>query len=119
MCRKRSEFGYNKEKGGQHPNLNKSSCNDNWEEGDHLSFIHGVQTHDPVTGVPRAKMNGCKVVLSLTDDTPLMVVVNAIGFCSVGGFLGMSQPSPQAQRPGFTAATRRATSPSVLRRPFF
>ena len=68
------------------------SCNDNWEEGDQLSFIHGVQTHDPVTGVPRAKMNGSKVVLSLTDDTPLMVVVNAIGFCSVGGFLGMSQP---------------------------
>ena len=68
------------------------SCNDNWEEGDQLSFIHGVQTHDPVTEVPRAKMNGCKVVLSLTDDTPLMVVVNAIGFCSVGGFLGMSQP---------------------------
>lgn len=51
-----------------------------------------MQTHDPVTEVPRAKMNGCKVVLSLTDDTPLMVVVNAIGFCSVGGFLGMSQP---------------------------
>ncbi len=68
------------------------SCNDNWEEGDQLSFIHGVQTHDPVTGVPRAKMNGSKVVLSLTDDTPLMVVVNAIGFSTVGGFLGMSQP---------------------------
>lgn len=27
MCRKRSEFGYNKEKGGQHPNLNKSKKN--------------------------------------------------------------------------------------------
>ena len=68
------------------------SCNDNWEEGDQLSFIHGVQTHDPVTDVPRAKMNGSKVVLNLTDDTPLMVVVNAIGFSTVGGFLGMSQP---------------------------
>ena len=68
------------------------SCNDNWEEGDQLSFIHGVQTHDPVTGVPRAKMNGSKVVLNLTDDTPLMVMVNAIGFSTVGGFLGMSQP---------------------------
>ena len=68
------------------------SCNDNWEEGDQLSFIHGVQTHDPVTGVPRAKMNGSKVVLNLTDDTPLMVVVNAIGFSTVRGFLGMSQP---------------------------
>ena len=68
------------------------SCNDNWEEGDQLSFIHGVQTHDPVTGVPRAKMNGSKVVLNLTDDTPLMVVVNVIGFSTVGGFLGMSQP---------------------------
>lgn len=68
------------------------SCNDNWEEGDQLSFIHGVQTHDPVTGVPRAKMNGCEVVLNLTDDTPLMLVVNAIGFSTVGGFLGMSQP---------------------------
>lgn len=68
------------------------SCNDNWEEGDQLSFIHGVQTHDPVTGVPRAKMNGSKVVLNLTDDTPLMLVVNVIGFSTVGGFLGMSQP---------------------------
>ena len=68
------------------------SCNDNWEEGDQLSFIHGVQTHDPVTDVPRAKMNGSKVVLNLTDDTPLMVVVNAIGFSTVGGFLGMSHP---------------------------
>ena len=61
------------------------------KKGDQLSFIHGVQTHDSVTGVPRAKMNGCKVVLSLTDDTPLMLLVNAIGFCTVGGFLGMSQ----------------------------
>ena len=68
------------------------SCNDNWEEGDQLSFVHGVQTHDAVTGVPRAKMNGCKVVLDLTDDTPLTLVVNAIGFCTVGGYLGMSQP---------------------------
>ena len=68
------------------------SCNDNWEEGDQLSFVHGVQTHDPVTGVPRAKMNGCKVVLSLTDETPLMLLVNAIGFSTVSGCLGMSQP---------------------------
>ncbi len=68
------------------------SCNDNWEEGDQLSFIHGVQTHDPVTGVPRAKMSGCNVVLDLSDDTPLMLVVNAIGFCTVNGCLGMSQP---------------------------
>ena len=68
------------------------SCNDDWEEGDQLSFVHGVQTHDPVTGVPRARMNGSKVVLSLTDDTPLMLLVNAIGFSTVGGCLGMSQP---------------------------
>lgn len=67
------------------------SSNEDWEEGDQLAFFYGVQTYDAVTGVPRAKVNGCKVVLDLTDDTPLMLVVNAIGFCTVGGCLGMSQ----------------------------
>lgn len=68
------------------------SCNDDWEEGDQLSFFYGEQTYDAVTNVPRAKMNGSKVVLSLTDATPLMLVANSIGFCTVDGSLGMSQP---------------------------
>lgn len=68
------------------------SNNEDWEEGDQLAFFYGVKTYDAVTGVPRAKVNGCKVVLDLTDDTPLLLVVNAIGFCTVGGCLGMSQP---------------------------
>ena len=68
------------------------SCNDDWEECDQLSFFYGEQTYDAVTNVPRAKMNGSKVVLSLTDATPLMLVANSIGFCTVDGSLGMSQP---------------------------
>lgn len=63
--------------------------NDDWTEGDQLTFFYGEQTVDGVTSTPRAKISGSKVVLDLTDDTPLWLVVSPLGFASVGGYLGM------------------------------
>ena len=66
------------------------SYNDNWTEGDQLTFFYGVQMVDSVTSTPRAKITGAKVVLDLADTTPLLAIVSALGFASVGGYLGMS-----------------------------
>ena len=66
------------------------SYNDNWTEGDQLTFFYGVQVVDSVTSTPRAKITGTKVMLDLTDTTPLLAIVSALGFASVGGYLGMS-----------------------------
>lgn len=65
--------------------------NDQYEEGDQITFFYGVQTVDQVTGVPRAKITGYKVVLDSTDTMPLWDLVTALGFSTVGGKLGMSQ----------------------------
>lgn len=65
--------------------------NEDWEAGNQLTFFYGVQTVDAVTGIPRAKISGHKVVLDGTDETPLWSVVSALGFSNVGGYLGMSQ----------------------------
>ncbi len=39
------------------------ACNDDYEAGDQLTFFYGQQTTDAVTGVPRAKVRGFKVML--------------------------------------------------------
>ena len=65
--------------------------NDGWEAGDQVTFFYGVQTTDAVTGIPRARIYGYKVMLNPGDSTPLLETVAAIGFSSVGGKLGMSQ----------------------------
>ena len=67
------------------------SHNSDWQKGDQLTFFYGVQMIDPVSGVPRAKITGYKVMLDLTDQTPLWNIVSALGFSTVGTKLGMSQ----------------------------
>ena len=66
--------------------------NSQWDEGDQLTFFYGTQTIDGVTGVPRASITGYKVVLDTYDTTPLWNVTGNLGFSSVNGMLGMSQP---------------------------
>ena len=65
--------------------------NEDWEEGDQLTFFYGQQSMDPVTQVPRAKIKGQKVKLDVSDETPLWDVVKALGFSSVDGYLGMDR----------------------------
>ena len=74
------------------------SYNSDYQAGDQITFFYGQQTVDQVTGVPRAKITGYKVMLDLTDTTPLWDIVSELGFTSVGGSgsgagmrLGMSQ----------------------------
>ena len=61
-----------------------------WEKGDQITFFYGQQTIDSVSGVPRAKINGTKVKLDLTDETALWDVVGDLGFKTVDGKLGMA-----------------------------
>ena len=64
--------------------------NAGFEAGDQLTFFYGQQTTDAVTGIPRARIYGFKVMLNPGDSTPLYEVVSEIGFSSVDGKLGMS-----------------------------
>ena len=72
--------------------------NAEWESGDQLTFFYGRQTVDSVTGTPRAVIVGTKVVLDVTDGTPVWDITGSLGFASVavsgsgGGYvLGMSR----------------------------
>jgi hypothetical protein len=65
--------------------------NDGYEAGDQVTFFYGQQTVDAVTGIPRARIYGFKVMLNPGDSTPLWEVVSALGFSSVGGFVGMDR----------------------------
>ena len=38
--------------------------NDGWQAGDQVTFFYGVQTEDAVTGIPRARIYGYKVMLN-------------------------------------------------------
>ena len=72
------------------------ALNDGWQAGDQLTFFYGVQTTDAVTGIPRARIYGYKVMLNPGDSTPLLDVVNGVGFTSVasagsGFVLGMDR----------------------------
>ena len=64
--------------------------NAEWEDGDQLTWFYGVQRVDSA-GTPRASLTAEKVVLDTTNENPLWGVVSAVGFSSVGGYLGMSQ----------------------------
>ncbi len=59
------------------------ALNDGWQAGDQLTFFYGVQTTDAVTGIPRARIYGYKVMLNPGDSTPLLEVVGGVGFTSV------------------------------------
>ena len=63
--------------------------NDGWQAGDQVTFFYGVQTTDTVTGIPRARICGYKVMLNPGDSTLLLEVVSPVGFMSVDGKLGM------------------------------
>ena len=71
--------------------------NDGYEAGDQVTFFYGVQTVDAVTGIPRARIYGFKVMLNPGDTTLLWEVVSALGFSSVqaaagaGNVLGMDR----------------------------
>ena len=65
--------------------------NDNFDEGDQLTFFHGIQTIDIVTRTPRATIRGYKVVLSTAEDTKLWDVVDRIGFSVTDNCLATSQ----------------------------
>ena len=64
--------------------------NTGFEAGDQLTFFYGQQSTDAVTGIPRARIYGYKVMLNPGDSTLLLEVVSALGFTSVDGKLGMS-----------------------------
>ena len=64
--------------------------NDGYEAGDQVTFFYGQQSTDSVTGIPRARIYGFKVMLNPGDNTPLWEVVSSLGFSAVGGKLGMS-----------------------------
>ena len=66
------------------------ACNDDYEAGDQLTFFYGQQTADAVTGVPRAKIRGFKVMLDPHDTMLLWDVVSPLGFSSADGCLAMS-----------------------------
>lgn len=65
--------------------------NDDWREGDELSFFHAMQITDTYLVVPRARLYSCHLVLDTTDTELLYNIVNRAGFSSVEGCLGMSQ----------------------------
>lgn len=63
--------------------------NTGWEDTlDQITFFLAKQYHDPVSLTPRASMDAWKVVLDLSDETPLRSMVSALGFTTVGGYLG-------------------------------
>ena len=66
------------------------ACNDDYEAGDQLTFFYGRQTTDLVTGVPRAKVSGFKVMLDPHDTMLLWDVVSPLGFSSADGCLAMN-----------------------------
>ena len=65
--------------------------NDAFDEGDQLTFFHGIQTIDTVTRTPRATIRGYKVVLNTAEDTKLWDVVDRIGFSVADNCLATSQ----------------------------
>lgn len=65
--------------------------NDDWREGDELSFFYAVQAMDAYMEVPRARLYSCHLVLDTTDTELLYNIVNRAGFSSVEGMLGMGQ----------------------------
>lgn len=65
--------------------------NDAFDEGDRLTFFHGIQSIDTVTCTPRATIRGYKVVLSTAEDTKLWDIVDRIGFSVTDNCLATSQ----------------------------
>ena len=64
--------------------------NDSFDEGDQLTFFHGIQSIDTVTRTPRATIRGYKVVLNTAEDTKLWDVVDRVGFSVADNCLATS-----------------------------
>ena len=63
--------------------------NAGWQDQDQLTFFYARQWFD-ASGTPRASMLSWKVVLDVSDESPLLSVVNPMGFTSVsanGGYV--------------------------------
>ena len=65
--------------------------NDAFDEGDQLTFFHGIQSIDTVTRTPRATLRGYKGVLNTAEDTKLWDIVDRIGFSVTDNCLATSQ----------------------------
>lgn len=63
--------------------------NKGFQVGDQITFFYGEQYVDS-EDVPRATMDASRLVLSLTDQTKVWDEVDALGFSTVNGCLGMS-----------------------------
>ena len=63
--------------------------NKGFQVGDQITFFYGEQYVDS-EDVPRATMDASRLVLSLTDTTKVWDEVDALGFSTVNGCLGMS-----------------------------
>ena len=63
--------------------------NKGFQVGDQISFFYGEQYVDS-EDVPRATMDASRLVLSLTDTTKVWDEVDALGFSTVNGCLGMN-----------------------------
>ena len=67
--------------------------NDDWREGDEITFLNAVQIIDPYLNEPRARMNTCRLVLDTTDSELLSNIVMPAGFASVANENGPSTGS--------------------------
>lgn len=63
--------------------------NKGFQVGDQITFFYGEQYVDS-EDVPRATMDASRLVLSLTDQTKVWDEVDALGFSTVNGCLGMN-----------------------------
>lgn len=63
--------------------------NKGFQVGDQITFFYGEQYVDS-EDVPRATMDASRLVLSLTDTTKVWNEVDALGFSTVNGCLGMN-----------------------------
>lgn len=63
--------------------------NKGFQVGDQITFFYGEQYVDS-EDVPRATMDASRLVLSLTDTTKVWDEVDALGFSTVNGCLGMN-----------------------------
>ena len=65
--------------------------NPNYQHGDQITFFYALQEQNPVTGIPYLSILSDKVTLNQQDEgTLLSDIVNATGFTTVDGKLGMN-----------------------------
>ena len=78
--------------------------NAGFEASDQLTFFYGQQTTDAVTGIPRARIYGYKVMLNPGDSSLLWEVVSAVGFSSVASGSGSGGSDASGYKLGMSVA---------------